>query len=444
MSAGGAVATLWEALALPPADVTALRITGTEPVLPSVFALGTLAGACVGATLLAASGVAGLPAAVEVSMREAAAAFRSERFIRLDGEAIGDPWAPLSGDYRAADGWVRLHCNFDHHRDAACAALGVPADRAAVERAVAERGALDVEEAVIAAGGAAGAMRARDEWRSGSQCAALAGLPVVLLRSTGASPAVPIPAGTVARPLAGVRVLDLTRVIAGPVCGRALAGLGAEVTHVGSSKLPTIPLLDLDTGRGKRQLDLDLRTEDGRAALRSLVTEADVLVQSYRPGALARLGLGPGDLAAIRPGIVAVDVSAYGPGGPWAKRRGFDSLVQMVSGIAREGGRAAGLDGPKPLPAQALDHATGWLAALAAITGLRRRASEGGSWHAEVSLARTAAWLDSLGRVPLDPSTADDSVADLLAETDTPAGRLTHVRMPGRIAGEPLGWRRTG
>ncbi|MFC4591764.1 CoA transferase [Sphaerisporangium corydalis] len=242
--------------------------------------------------------------------------------------------------------------------------------------------------------------------------------------------------GSGVRPLEGVRVLDLTRVIAGPVTTRTLAAYGAQVLRVGAAHLPEVPGLVISTAFGKRSCELDLRTRQGADAFRRLVAGADVVVQSYRPGALAGLGFGPADLAAIRPGIVCVDISAYGGRGPWAGRRGFDSLVQMACGIADEGGRG---ERPVPLPAQVLDHATGWLAALGAVAGILRGRAEGGSWHVEVALARTALWLDGLGRVP-GANVGEPEAGDLLEEAETPLGRLTYVRPPGKIAGVRPYW----
>jgi crotonobetainyl-CoA:carnitine CoA-transferase CaiB-like acyl-CoA transferase len=213
-----------------------------------------------------------------------------------------------------------------------------------------------------------------------------------------------------------------------PVCGRTLAAHGADVLHVGARHRPLMAATVRDTSFGKRTCWLDLRTEQGRRTLRALVADADVFVQSYRAGALARHGFGPAELAAIRPEIVTVDVSAYGAAGPWGGRRGFDSLVQMVTGIAYDGGR------PRSLPAQALDHGSGWLAAWGAITALRRRAVEGGSWRVSVSLARTGQFLDSLGRTEVAGTEPD--VSDLLTTT----GEFTHVKVPGTLTAAPPFW----
>ncbi|MBE3015398.1 CoA transferase [Microbispora sp. NEAU-D428] len=440
-----------------------VRVTGEDPVLPSVFPLGTMAAASAGALTAAVAayaartgengaegpggrqwsrGAHGDPD-VTIDVRHAAVAFQSERHFRADGKAM-DVWAALSGDYRTSDGWVRLHCNFDHHRDAALRALGLPPGSSSaatckedVGRACADRTAVEIEEAVIREGGCAAAMRSRAEWLAHPQARALADLPLVgvsrLPDGAGQASGNGLPAGT-ERPLGGVRVLDLTRVIAGPVAARALAAYGADVLRVGAAHLPEVPGLVVETAFGKRSCHIDLRSEADK--LRELVRQADVIIQAYRPGALRARGFGPDDLAALRPGIVCVDISAYGTRGPWASRRGFDSLVQMACGIAHENG-----DGlrPSPLPAQALDHGAGHLAAFGAVAALLRRATEGGSWQVEVSLARTAAWLDDLGRIDT-AGTRRPRVEHLLATMDSPFGTLTYVTPPGAIDGVRPHW----
>ncbi|MEU6414517.1 CoA transferase [Microbispora sp. NPDC046933] len=471
-----------------------VRVTGEDPVLPSVFPLGTMAAASAGALTAAVaahaarSGGSGRaePGAREASrgahgdpdvtidVRHAAVAFQSERHFRADGNPM-DVWAALSGDYRTLDGWVRLHCNFDHHRDAAVRALGLPpgSGKEDVGRACAGRTAVEIEEAVIREGGCAAAMRSRAEWLAHPQARAVAGLPLVGVSrlpdpggqrggggtgSGGAGSGRTGSGGTGSggtwrtrvghmpgglgrgltagpeRPLGGVRVLDLTRVIAGPVAARALAAYGADVLRVGAAHLPEVPGLVVETAFGKRSCHIDLRSEAD--TLRELVRQADVIIQAYRPGALRARGFGPDDLAALRPGIVCVDISAYGSRGPWASRRGFDSLVQMACGIAHENG-----DGlrPSPLPAQALDHGTGYLAAFGAVAALLRRTAEGGSWHVEVSLARTAAWLDDLGRIDA-AGVRQPQVEDLLATMDSPFGTLTYVTPPGAVDEERPRW----
>lgn len=420
-------------------DSVPVDIVGDDPVLPGRFRVAAAAAACVGATTAAAAQLwrarGGSPGPVSVSVRHAALAFATEHWLRVDGERTGVGWADLSGNYRTCDGWVRLHCNYAHHARAACAALAVPQDKAAVTEAVALRPAIEIEEAVLAAGGAAAAMRGAAEWRAHPAGRAVHALPLVAVDRI--ADAAPKPLAAADRPLSGIRVLDLTHVIAGPVCGRTLAAHGADVLHVGAAHLPTVHPLVIDTGFGKRTTHLDLREPDDLDTLRGLIKDADVLVQSFRPGTLAARRLGPERLAELSPGIVVLDLSAYGHAGPWRMRRGFDSLVQMASGIADDGARLAGADRPTPLPVQALDHGTGWLAAAAVITAIRRQRSAGGSWWLRLALARTGAWLDDLGRLPAEGAAvpSDDDVADLLAELDSPFGRLRYLRVPGDLPG---------
>jgi crotonobetainyl-CoA:carnitine CoA-transferase CaiB-like acyl-CoA transferase len=268
-------------------------------------------------------------------------------------------------------------------------------------------------------------------------------LPLLSLERIGDAPPLPWPDGE--RPLAGIKVLDLTRIIAGPVCGLTLAAHGADVMLVTSPNLPAIAPLVIDTGRGKLSTHIDLRADAGRKAFAALLREADVVVQGYRPGGLEALGFGPQDAARIRPGIVYVTLCAYGHAGPWAGRRGFDSLMQTASGFNAAEAEAAGIAGPKPLPAQVLDHATGYLLAYGAMSALLRRSAEGGSWHVRASLAQTGFWLRSLGRVDgglhcKDP--ARDDVLDCLEESDSGFGRLAAVKHAATLSETPPRWMR--
>lgn len=243
-----------------------------------------------------------------------------------------------------------------------------------------------------------------------------------------------------------VRFPHLTRSLPGPVCGRVLAAHGANVLHVSAAHLPALPAADPDTSVGKRSCYIDLRTSEGKHTLRNLIKDADVFLQSYRPGSLAAKGFGPQDVASINPGIIYASVSAYGRMGPWSRRRGFDSLVQLATGIAHEGGLAAGKPGtPYPLPCQGLDHATGWMAALGIISAIRRRAKEGGAWHVECSLARTGMWLESMGRVENGlsaPGLKETDIEDVLAETESMLGQVRHVKMPGIVRDAKPRWER--
>jgi crotonobetainyl-CoA:carnitine CoA-transferase CaiB-like acyl-CoA transferase len=241
-----------------------------------------------------------------------------------------------------------------------------------------------------------------------------------------------------------VRVLDLTRILAGPVAGRTLAAYGADVLLVNSPALPNIEAVP-DVGRGKLSAHLDLRDRAGQDGMQALLETADVFLQGYRPGSLEALGFGDDAVAARHPGIVYASLSAWGPGGPWRMRRGFDSLVQTASGFNLDEAEAAGSAAPKPLPTQILDHASGYLLAFGIQAALVRRAAEGGSWHVQVSLAQTARWLRAMGRIAggldlPDPTRVD--VQDLLETTASGFGALTAVRHAARLEETPAGWQR--
>jgi crotonobetainyl-CoA:carnitine CoA-transferase CaiB-like acyl-CoA transferase len=447
VSAREAVADLWTLAGQPPAALESLTLTGDEPALPSSFPIGVAAQASIAAAGLAAAEIhrlrSGRRQQVRVAMRDAATEFCSDHYVRVGGEPPGDLWDKIAGTYRCGDGrWVRLHTNFPHHRDGMLRLLGCAHERAAVEAALANWRGDELETAAAEAGLVATMMRSFAEWDAHPQGRALATLPVLTIERIGDAPPEPLPRGN--RPLGGVRVLELTRVIAGPVCGRTLAVHGADVLLITAAHLPAMGVLAVDTGRGKLSAQLDLRTADDRETLAGLLREADIFVQGYRPGAIAGRGFGPEAAARLRPGIVYVSLSAYGHAGPWAPRRGFDSLVQTASGFNAAEAEAAGESKPKPLPTQALDHASGHLLAFGAMTALARRITEGGSWHVRVSLAQTAHWLRSLGRIDglsARNPTADD-VQDRLEETDSGFGRLTAVRHAVEMSETPPRWTR--
>jgi crotonobetainyl-CoA:carnitine CoA-transferase CaiB-like acyl-CoA transferase len=378
-------------------------------------------------------------------MRHAAIEFRSERYLQVDGKSPSEPWDRIARTYRCGDGrWVRLHTNFPHHRDGVLKLLGCAYDRDAVAAALAGWKAEAFEQAAADAGLVVAMMRSPAEWEAHPQGSALAERPVIRIKKIGEAPSAEFAADP-EQPLSGVRVLDLTRIIAGPVCGRTLAAHGAEVMNIAGPHLPSVEPLVIDTGRGKLSAHVDLRTEDGKQTLRALARQSDVFVQGYRPYAIAGHGFDRAALAELRPGIVCVSLSAYGNVGPWSRRRGFDSLVQTASGINHAEAEAAGSDEPRPLPCQALDHASGYLMALGAMIALLRRAREGGSWHVRVSLAQTGRWITGLGRLADGlrcPDPKLDDVRDLLEESDSGFGSLTAVRHAGLLSQTPPRWRR--
>jgi len=284
-------------------------------------------------------------------------------------------------------------------------------------------------------------MRPYDEWSASPHAKALAALPLISIEKIADAAPKPWPKGD--RPLGGLRVLDLSRVIAGPVAGRTLASHGADVMLIAGEGLPAIPWLTIDNGRGKLSSFVELKSEGGRATMRELLAQADIFSQGYRPRALAALGFAPEDAAKLSPGIVYVTLSAYGHAGPWAERRGFDSLVQTTTGFNHAEGQAAGLDGPKELPAQMLDHATGYFMAFGAMMAKARQAREGGSWHVRVSLAQTGRWLWNIGRLAEGLKTPDfygDEIKPYIEEYGSGFGMLKAVKPSAVLSATPAHW----
>ena len=426
--------SLWRALGGEDARLDALHFSGPSGGLPSRFHVSELASATIGVATLAA---AELWAArrkdalrtVSVDRRLAGAAFRCERLQQPVGWTLPAGWDPIAGDYETADGWIRLHTNYPYHREAVTRVLGVPADKQRVAAAVKSWNANELESAVVDAGGCAAALRTMDAWRAHPQGTALVDEP--LCNWDARRTPHPLP-DDVSAPLSAVRVLDMTRVIAGPVGTRYLAAFGADVLRIDPPKFEEVAALLPETTRGKRCAALDLREPGDRSIWERLITQAHVLVHGYRPGAMEALGFPAARLCELNPALVIVRYDAYGWSGPWSDRRGFDSLVQMSTGIAHPShdGR------PTPLPAQALDHGTGYLIAAAVC-----RALTDGRASALISLARTARLLAELG-TDGDPDAAElGDTGELLELGDTAWGPARHVRCPGRIEGYEVRWR---
>jgi hypothetical protein len=447
-SRADAVASLWRLAGGDEAALAHVRLSGSDPVLPSSFRIGAAAQASIAAVGLAAAELHHRAGAarqtVSVDMRHAAVEFRSEQYLTIDGGAPASFGDPLFGAYRTGDGgWVRLHMNFPHHRDNVLKLLGCAPSRPAIEAALQGWHAIPFETEAYQNGCVVAAMRTPAEWASHPQAAAPAAMPVVQIDKIGAAPPRPLRNG--ARPLSGLRVLDLTRIIAGPVAGRALAAHGADVMRISAPHLPFIDWLAKDTGRGKLSAFADLSAPDGAAALRRLIADADIFLQAYRPGSLAHRGFGPEDVAALNPGIIYGSLSAYGDAGPWANRRGFDSLVQTATGFNVAEAQAAGIEGPKELPCQALDHASGYLLAFGVLMARMRQAQEGGSFLVRVSLAATGRWIWNLGRVDngfVTPLPGRDDVADLLEESRSPFGLMRGIRHAAHMSATPAHWTR--
>lgn len=419
----------------------ALSVSG-DGDLASFFAVTDLAIASVGTAGLLLSAFAAPkgddPAPVDVDRRLAGLWFG----VSIDPITWTLPpvWDTIAGDYPTADGWIRLHTNAPHHRKAAQSVLGNRDDREAMAPAVARWQAEPLETAIVEAGGCAAAMRPMADWQTHANGAAIAGEPLVTWQAfPDTDPPVidPLPSA----PLTGLRILDLTRVLAGPVAGRFLAAFGADVLRIDPPDWEE-PAVVPDVTLGKRCAGLDLKSADDRAVFDNLLRGADVLLHGYRAEALPRLGLDAQGLRAVNPGLIDVSLNAYGWSGPWSGRRGFDSLVQMSTGIAEHGMRRSGADRPVPLPVQALDHATGYLMAAAVLHALDRRRKAGAVLSAKLSLARTAGLLVGTAADEASDGMPAKSANDLDPRIEHTAwGPARRVRFPLRMPGLSEDWR---
>lgn len=391
---------------LNPAQIKALHLDGLEingrdPVLPTPFLVGEAGAAALAAVAALSAELwwlkTGEMQTVKVDVREAAVAQRSHTLIRRVQAEVPALWDPISGFYRSQDQrWIQLHCNFSNHRQGVIDFLACENNPAAVAKAILNWQAQALESALHSRGLCASMLRSREQWQASPQYQAIKNLPLYEIIKIADSQPIPLPPGD--RPLSGIKVLDLTCVIAGPVTAKTLAEHGATVLRISHPDLPFIEPLIMDTGQGKNNAFLDLRSNAGCETLKNLLTDADIFSQAYRPGAMDSLGFSPEKCALIKPGMIYISLSAYSHQGPWTNRHGYDSLVQSATGIAHEHTLDVENNKPCHLPAQSLDYISGYIGALAAMEALRRRALEGGSYLIRLSLVQTAYWLDTLGR----------------------------------------------
>lgn len=421
---------LLDSVELPPNANVQIADNG-EPI-PSRFCIGQAA-----ATALAACGSAadsfwqlrgGQPQQVHVDTRGAAASLLSFACQRLDDDSQPerDPNRPLVGFYQTKDDrWLHLHGAFPKLAAGTLEVLQCTGDRDSIGAAVAEWQAQDLEDALAAAGMCGAMARTREEWLAHPQGIALHNVPAIVIDKIGDSEPMPPPAAS--RPLSQINVLDLTRVLAGPTCGRTLASHGANVLKINSPNLPSVPPFVMDTGHGKRSAFLDLDQASDLETLHQLIQTTDIFSQGYRKGALDKRELSPAALAATRPGIIYVSINAYGHVGPWAQRPGWEQLAQTASGIAIDEGSA---DKPQLIAAAATDYTTGYLAACGAMAALNRRALHGGSYHVQVSLAQTANWLYSFGfnkQTNAAEGFGPQLVAPFMTSSNSGFGKLHHL-----------------
>ena len=411
-----------------------VRFIGADPVFPTPYRIGAAGAAVLGALGLSLLNLQrqayGQAPGMEISVRAAAAALRSDRYVKVNGLSGRRPSDGVSGLYQVSGGrWNYLHCNLPLHRQAIARVLGVAPQREPMAEAALRWNSLDLEQAVDLAGGCAPSVRTPEEWKALPNTRAVASEPLVDIRKIADCPPIPLRGGD--RPLSGLRVIDLSRVLAGPTCGRLLAEYGAEVLKITCDRYPDSPSQETDTGYGKRKISLDIASPAGRERLQALLRNCDVFSQAYRHDAMPHLGFSVEQVAAIRPGIIYASLNAFGFTGPWRNRRGFDTVIQAASGMAHVAGKG---EKPKISPASALDYLTGHLMAFGVIVALERRARIGGSYCVNVSLARTCEWLMAMGLVEdhlIGPAGADlkaDELAHWLIDVPTPHGTLTRLR----------------
>lgn len=432
-----------------------VTITGADPVLSTSFRIGETCAAVLGGVGVAVNDLwemrTGRRQKVAIDVTHAAAGLKSSDHMQRPGP--GGTWAPVvSAEHRAMrsitqpwptkDGrWVLPHFGLPNLKARMLKLLGCEPTPASVAKAVATWNALDLEAAIDEHGVCGGMVRTNAEWLATPHGRVLAAKPIVEVMKIADSDPEPLPAGT--RPLSGIRVLDLTRILAGPVCARTLAEHGAEVLMIAAEGVPQIPEHVMDTSHGKRSTFLDLKTADGAAQLRRLLKEADVFSQGYRPGVLAGLGFAPEELARLRPGIVCTSISCYGADGPFSHRGGWEQVAQTMTGILHEGRTEERPDGPALLPAAACDYTTGYLAAYGVMLALARRAREGGSWHVRVSLCQSGMFVYRQGKVAFPGFGREIPTAELdriRIESQPKSGPLRHLGPLLRLSETPPRW----
>ncbi|KAK6003420.1 hypothetical protein QM012_009191 [Aureobasidium pullulans] len=454
------VEELWKGLDLPSKALSRVQLEGASgPALPSSFRLGVLAQGSIALSALAAAQIHALRndaqvPQVETPLQHAVIEFKSERFYTIDGEPRQPKPNAIGGLHRTADGYIRVHDSFPNHSNGMLKLVGLPlgSTRNQLADKIAQWRSLELEDAATIKGKlAAYALRSYSEWDALPQSTAIADFPIsVQPISSEGKQGFPdhIPRGAFAC-LKGLRVVEMSRVIAAPLCGKTLAAHGADVIWVTSPNLPDLPDIDREFGRGKRTVQLDIQKATDKAKLLKIIKDCDVFIQGYRPGSLARYGLSPEELVKVNPNIVIANMSAFGPDGPWAGQRGFDSLVQTCSGMNVSEAQHADQGEPaRPMPCQALDHASGYLLATGIMAALYRRIVRGGAWRADVSLAGTMKYLRSLGQYRgssgfqcKDYKKQADVPAEYLETRETGFGRMTAVKHSANISGCEVGWK---
>jgi hypothetical protein len=454
---GDSIAHIWKNnLELPEVALRALRSSDEAGCLPSSFKVEHLARTTISLSALAAALFwstrhrCPMPS-VSVPAQHACVEFKCERLYLLNGKPAPSSSSTIGGLHKTAGGYVRMHDSFPNHRENALKVLGLHmnASRDDVAKKMLDWKSTQIEAEGMRAGAVMAALRSFDEWDALPQSSALTDSPIFIKRIASSGPYIPpVPtAESNDKCLRGIRVVEMSRVIAAPVAGKTLAAHGADVIWITSPTLPDLPELDIDFSRGKRTVQLDIKKAKDKAKLLDLLQTADVFIQSYRPGSLATQGLSPEELTQANPKLIIASLNAYGPDGPWASNRGFDSLVQTCSGINVEDAKRHGTSEPaRVLPCQALDHGAGYFLATGIMAALYKRATEDGAYEVMVSLAGVMKYLRSLGQYEGKSGfdrkdfSLPDEVSQYLETRQTGFGELRAVRHSASIEGVKVGW----
>ena len=437
-------------------DPSELHISGSDPVLNSRFKLGEVAAAAHASVGVAVNDIWELKTSrrqkIQISVRSAAASLKSNKFIKTrqtNGEFLKlvdkdhEFNRQLNGIYRTRDSrWALPHFGLNHLRDRMLGLLEASPDQLSISRAVSKWDAIDLENAIAEMNLCGGMIRTNSEWMAEPHGKVLSQKPVVEILKIGPSDPEPIPSGC--RPLSGIKVLDLTRILAGPIAARTLAEHGADVLMVTAENLPQVHAYVADTSHGKRSCFVDIKENDGARKLKDLIIGADIFSQGYRPGAMEKLGFGPEELSEIRPGLIYLSINCYGFDGEFSDRGGWEQVAQIMTGLTTMDDGSNKMNPPSLLPAAANDYITGYLGAYGALLALARRAKEGGSYHVRVSLCQTAMMIYRNGKiqdgvVPEELSLRE--IDDLSILSRTHLGEAKHLAPVLNLSETPPFWK---
>ena len=436
-------------------DPGELQISGIDPVMDSKFKLGEVAAAAHASVGVGVNDIwelkTGRRQKIQISVRSAAASLKSNKFIEIrqrNGEyqKLVDKDhefnRQLNGIYRSKDGrWVLPHFGLNHLRDRMLSLLEACPDQSSISKAVLKWDAIDLENAIAELNLCGGMVRGNSEWLAEPHGTVLSKKPVIEIIKIGESDPEPIPSSI--RPLGGVRVLDLTRILAGPIAARTLAEHGADVLMVTAENLPQVHAYVADTSHGKRSCFVDIKENEGARKLKDLTIGADIFSQGYRPGAMEKLGFGPEELSEIRPGIIYLSINCYGFDGEFSNRGGWEQVAQIMTGLTTIEDESTKMNSPSLLPAAANDYITGYLGAYGALLALARRAKEGGSYHVRVSLCQTAMMIYRNGKIQNELAPKELSlreIEDLSILSSTHLGEAKHLAPVLYLSETPPFW----